>query len=86
MNKNSASAVFKVVSGLLHFVLVIHIAIAEGVGPLQVVDIVDALQVHGQALEAISNFAGDGFAVDAAHLLEVCELRHFHTIEPNLPT
>ncbi len=77
--------VFKVVSRLLDFVLVVHIAVAKRVGPLQVVDVVDTLQVHGQALKALSNFARNGFAIDAAHLLEVSELRHLHAIEPNFP-
>ena len=77
--------VFKVVSRLLYFVLVVHIAVAERVGPLQVVDVVDTLQVHGQALKAVGNFAGDGFAIDAAHLLKISELRHLHAIEPNFP-
>ena len=77
--------VFKVVSRLLNFILMVNIAVAEGVGPLQVVDVVDTLQVHGQALKAVGNFAGNGFAIDAAHLLEVSELRHLHAIEPNFP-
>ena len=77
--------VFKVVSRLLDFVLVVHIAVAERVGPLQVVDVVDTLQVHGQALKAVGNFARNGFAINAAHLLEVSELRDFHAIEPNFP-
>ena len=76
---------FKVVSGLLHFVLLVHIAISHIGGPLQVIDVVHTLQVHGQALQAVGNFAGDRLAVDAAHLLEISELRHFHAIEPDFP-
>ncbi len=78
-------AVLKVVGRLLHLVLVVHVAVAHGVGPLQVVDVVHALQIHGQALQAIGDLAGDGLAVDAAHLLEVGELRDLHAVEPNLP-
>jgi hypothetical protein len=52
---------------------------------LQVVDVVHALQVHGQAFQAVGDLAGDRPAVDAANLLEVGELRDFHAIEPDLP-
>ena len=81
--------VFEVVGGLLHFVLVEHIAVGHlaerAVSPHQVVDRVHALQVHGQAFQAIGDLARDRVALDAAGLLEVSELRHFHAIEPDFP-
>ena len=81
--------VLEVVGRLLHLVLVEHIAIGHGaertVGPDQVVDRVDTLQVHGQALEAIGDFTGDRVALDAADLLEVGELGDFHAVEPDFP-
>ncbi len=48
-------------------------------------DVVHALQVHGQALQAVGDLAGGGLAVDAADLLEVGELGHFHAVEPHFP-
>src|SRR4051812_39323720 len=59
-------AVLEVVGGLLHLVLVVDVAVAEAFSPLQVVDVVHALQVHRQALQAVRDFAGDRLAIDAA--------------------
>ena len=53
--------------------------------PDQVIDVVHALQIHGQALKAVGDLTGGRFAVNAADLLEVGELRHFHTVEPDFP-
>ena len=53
--------------------------------PLQVEDVVHALQVHRQPLQPVGDLAGDRPAVDAADLLEVGELRHLHAVEPDLP-
>ena len=75
----------EVVGALLDLVLVIDVAVAEAVGPLQLVDVVDALQVHRQALESVGDLAGDRLAVDAADLLEVGELGHLHAVQPDLP-
>jgi hypothetical protein len=72
---------------LLHFVLVEHVAVgglAQGaVRPDQVVDAVDALNVHGQTLETVGDLAGDRLALEAANLLEVGELGHFHAVQPH---
>ena len=81
--------VLEVVLRLLDLVLVVDIAIgdlaARAIGPDDVVDAVDALQVHREALEAVGDLARHRLAVDAAHLLEVGELRDFHAVEPHLP-
>jgi hypothetical protein len=78
-------AVLEVVGGLLHLVLVEHVAVADARGIFQVEHVVHALQVHGQALQTVGDLAGDGLAVDAAHLLEVGELGHFHAVQPDFP-
>ena len=52
---------------------------------VEVVDVVDALHVHGEALEPVGQLAGDGIAVEAADLLEVGELRHLHAVAPHFP-
>ena len=54
-------------------------------GPGEVVDVLDTLQVHGQPLQAVGDLTGDGAAVDATDLLKVGELRDLHAIEPDLP-
>ncbi len=89
--------VLEVVRRLLDFVLVIDVAVGQAaldgaVGarlfplrPDQVVDVLDLLQVHRQALDAVGDFARDGLAVEAADLLEVGELRDFHAVEPDFP-
>ena len=44
-----------------------------------------ALQVHRQAFGSVGDFGRDRIAGDAAHLLEIGELRHLHPVEPDLP-
>src|SRR5690606_22558031 len=44
-----------------------------------------ALNVHGQTLETIGDLAGHRLALQAANLLEVGELSHFHAVEPHFP-
>ena len=78
-------AVLEVIGRLLDLVLFVHVPIAEPLCPAQVVDVVHALQVHGQALQAVGDLAGDGPAVNAADLLEVGELRDLHAVEPDFP-
>ena len=75
----------EVVGGLLDLVLLIHITVAQTISPSEVVNVVHALQVHGQSFEAVGDFAGDGLAVNTADLLEISELGDFHAIEPNFP-
>ena len=55
-------------------------------GPLDVVHTLHALQKRHQALQAIRDFRRNQFQIDAAALLEVSELRHFHTVQHHLPT
>ncbi|MPM97127.1 hypothetical protein SDC9_144300 [bioreactor metagenome] len=84
----------EVVGRLLHLVLVEHVAIGQlaattvttrVIRPDQVVHVLHALQIHGQALQTIGDLAGCGLAVDATHLLEIGELRHLHAVEPDFP-
>lgn len=75
----------EIVLGLLHFVLVVDVAVGHVLVPLQVVDGFHALQIHGQTFQTIGQLHADGMQVDAAHLLEVGELAHFHAVEPHFP-
>ncbi|ABU79351.1 hypothetical protein ESA_04170 [Cronobacter sakazakii ATCC BAA-894] len=81
--------VFEVIGGLLHFVLMEHIAVSgfakRAIAPDQVINAVHALNVHGETLKAVSDFTGHRFALQAADLLEVSELRHFHAVQPHFP-
>src|SRR5690606_12795696 len=88
--KHVGRGVFEVVGGLFDLVLVEHVAVQHTVavrafGPDQVVHAFHALQVHGQAFQAVGDFAGSGRAVEPAHLLEVGELGDFHAVEPDFP-
>src|SRR5690606_12138046 len=63
--------VLEVVGRLLDLVLVEHVAVQHAVavrafGPDQVVDAFHALQVHGQAFQAVGDLAGGGGAVQSA--------------------
>src|SRR6266481_4838940 len=78
------------VLALLALVLPEDVAVGElapvGIrAPDQVVDVVDALQVHGDALEAVGQLGGNRMALESARLLEVGELRHLHAVAPDLP-
>ena len=80
----------KVIGTELALVLEEHVAIGHGravgqVAPHQVVDGVDALGIHGDALQAIGDLDGHGVDLDATHLLEVRKLRDLHAVEPDLP-
>ncbi len=82
-------SVFKIESGLLDFVLMVYIAVGHhtvaSLGPDQVINALNPLQVHGDTLQAVSDLAGDGAAIKAANLLKIGELGHLHAIEPDLP-
>ena len=79
----------EIVAGHFHLVLVEHITIGHlasgSLGPQQVVNTVNTLQIHGDALDAIGNFTRDGIAFQASGLLEIGELGDFHTVQPDLP-
>ena len=76
--------------GVLALVLQVHVAVGEhhavvAAGPHDVVHVVDALDEHGEALQAVGDLHGHRVALEAAHLLEVGELGHFHAVDPDLP-
>ena len=73
------------VPGLLHFLAQPDLAVLHARGPLEVVHVVDLLQRHRDALEAVGDLARDGRQVDAADLLEVGELRDLEAVEEHLP-
>jgi hypothetical protein len=62
-----------------------HVAVRHPGRPHQVEDVLHALQVHREALEAVGDLAEHRLARQRADLLEVGELRHFHAVEPHLP-
>ncbi len=75
----------EIVDGPLHLALVVNVAVFDPLGPLEVVDIVDPLDVHGDPFGAVGQLRADGTAIEAADLLEVGELGDLHPVEPHLP-
>src|SRR5207245_2847015 len=75
----------EVVARLLYFVLMVDIAVAHAWRPDEVEHAFLSLQVHGQALQAVGDFAEDGLARESAYFLEVGELRDLHAVEPDFP-
>src|SRR4029078_409880 len=84
------AGVLEIVAGIFLFALQEHVAVGDPVlafasVEIEIEDIVDALHIHGETLETVSELARDGIAVEAAHLLEVGELRYFHAVAPDFP-
>ena len=76
----------EIVGAEFPLVLQEYVAIAEaGAVEIQVIDVLDALDVHGQTLQPVGDLAGDRVAVEAADLLEIGELSHLHAVAPDLP-
>ena len=80
----------EVVARVLALVFQVHVAIGEvhavgAAAPHDVEHAVHALDVHRQALQAVGDLHGHGVALEAAHLLEVGELRHLHAVDPHFP-
>src|SRR5690554_1789081 len=61
------------------------LAVADAGCPFELVDVVDVLEVHRDALKSVRELARDGLTVDAAALLKIGELADLETIEPDLP-
>ena len=80
----------EVVGGELHLVLMEDVAVGHGravgqIRPDEVVDGVDALCIHGDALEAVGDLHRHGIDLDTPHLLEVGVLGDLHAVHPDLP-
>ena len=82
--------IFEVIGGLLHFVLMEHVAVGgftqRAIAPDQIVNAVDTLDIHSQTFQTVGDLAGDRLTLQTANLLEVGELRDFHTVQPHFPT
>ena len=69
---------------------ILHIAIRNPaerpVGPDDVENALDILQVHRKSFEAIGDLTRDRAALKTTDLLKVGELRDLHAVEPHLPT
>src|SRR3546814_6422437 len=63
------------------YIAIGHALIVEG----EIIDVVDPLNIHGEPLKSVGQFARYRLAIEAAHLLEIGELRHFHAVAPDFP-
>ena len=52
---------------------------------IEFVYVIDILHIHGETLQAVCQFAGNGRAFETANLLKIGELAHFHSIAPDFP-
>ena len=77
---------FEVVGRVLHFGLVMHIAIGDRIIPFQIVDVVHPLKIHGNSFKSIGEFNGDGIEFNTGCLLKVGELGYFHAVKPHFPS
>ncbi len=73
---------------LRHLTLVFeeHLAVTDPGGvESEIVNVVDALNIHRKPFQPVGQFACDRLAIEPAHLLEVGELGDFHPVAPDLP-
>ena len=81
---------FKIMPRIFLFGLQKNVAIGDFFGAfasveVQVHDAVDALQIAGETLETIGEFAGDRRAFETGDLLKIGELRDLHAVAPAFP-
>ncbi len=62
-----------------------HLSVTYLIVPFQVIDVVNTLQVHGNALQTVGQLYRYGIQLNAARHLEISKLGNFHTVQPNLP-
>ena len=77
---------FKVVDRKFPFRRKENIAIENVLVPLDMIDIIDILEVHGDALDAVGDLHGNWRKVDATRLLKIGELGNLHAVEPDFPS
>ena len=70
---------------LLDFLAEPHVAVFDAAAPVQIEEAVDALQRHGDPLEAVGQLGGHRRQLHAACLLEVRKLRNLEAVEQHLP-
>src|SRR5699024_5182272 len=90
LQQDGGGCPFEVIGGLFELILVKDITVGQdapvgGSGPYQVVNALDLLQVHGQPLQPVGDFAHGRVAVQAANLLKIRELCDLHAVEPDFP-
>ena len=62
-----------------------HIAVGHPVGPLEVVDVIDLLQIHRDAFSPVCDFAGNRIERNAADFLKIRKLGDLHAVETHFP-
>ena len=83
--QQSGIGALEIIDRPFHLATVVDVPVLDPLGPLQIVDIVDPLDIHGDPFDAVGQFHADGMKIEPADLLEVGELRDFHPVEPHLP-
>ena len=68
------------------FSLKVNIAVLHLLIPFNLKNGLLPLEKHGEAFQAISDFAGNRIEINPAALLKIGELSDFQTIQPNFPT
>src|ERR1700733_7891407 len=64
----------------------IELTISHFVVPFELIDIVDILQIHRQALDTIRNLGRYRADFQATGLLKVGKLSYLQSVQPNFPT
>ena len=78
---------FEIIGAELLFVLQEHVAIGHaGIIVGQIVNALDALDIHSEPFQPVGQLTGDRRAIMAGNLLEIGELAHFHAVAPYFPT
>ncbi len=75
----------KVVFAVFNFLAQQNVAVSLAAVPIDVPHALDALQIHGDALQPVGQLDRNGVEHVAAGLLEIGVLADFHAIEPDFP-
>jgi len=70
---------------VFYLTLQVDITVSKGIVPAHLLEMVHALQRHGDALQAVGDLHRHRVNHQSTRLLEVCELRDLLPVQPDLP-
>ena len=86
LEQNIGIGGLEIIMRKLHLIAMKDIAVADATPvKIKLKAVIRALHIHGQTLQPIGQFACNKLTINAADLLEIGKLRHFHAVAPHFP-